>query len=888
MKQFLIGAFLLITVGAFAADVESEIWPKDVERVVVRAFYEDMDALNKIHQQRAPWAVDHRKQYFVIDVDQAQYAQLVQMGYRLEFDEQRTTEMNAVRVVSPNQKAGIPGFECYRTVAETLATGAQLASDYPQLATWFDVGNSWEQDNGLGGEDVMVLKLTNSAVTEDKPKLFVMSSIHAREYTTAELNTRFAEYLLESYGEDADATWLLDYHEVHLLLISNPDGRKQAQTGILWRKNTNQNYCSPTSNNRGADLNRNFEFRWGCCGGSSGQECSEVYRGPTPGSEPESAAVMDYVRSIFPDQRGPNMNDAAPLDTQGIFVDVHSFSELVIWPWGFDSTVAPNAAGLQTLGRRLAFFNDYFPAQSTVLGITDGTTDDFAYGDLGVPAYTFELGTSFFQNCGSFESTIYPDNLQSLIYAAKAARAPYLLPAGPDVLQIALSDTVVGLGSTADLSADVDDTRFENSNGVEPTQSIAAARYTVDTPPWEAGATPQSLSATDGSFNTSTEAVQASIDTTGLATGRHTIFVQGQDAAGDWGPVSATFLYVIDPASAPRVSGQVLAADTGLPLAATVSADNFSTTSDAATGDYELLLLPGTYDLTAEPLDSAYGARTVTTFTVEDLDNEIQEILLYPFCEILADDMETTSVAWTTSGSWARTQSQSNSPVTSWTDSPAGNYSNNSNTSLTSPVLVPGDADNLRLDFASRCDTEATYDFCIVEIASDGGNWLEVTRYDGNASSFTDRSIDVSSLAGSSSAQIRFRLDTDISVTDDGWYVDDVVLRASGAQCVTATDTDSDGVNDLLDNCTLDANPDQRDTDGDNIGNLCDADLDNNCAINFLDLGLLKSVFFSVGDQDADFNGDGAVNFLDLGIMKAAFFQAPGPSGLDNACNATP
>ena len=145
-------------------------------------------------------------------------------------------------------------------------------ADYPLLATWNDVGDSWEKvtPGGNPGYDLMVLKLTNSTIPGPKPKLFAMSSIHAREYTTAELNTRFAEHLVGNYGDDPDITWLLDYHEIHLMLQSNPDGRKHAETGISWRKNTNENYCSPTSPNRGADLNRNFEFQWGCCGGSSG------------------------------------------------------------------------------------------------------------------------------------------------------------------------------------------------------------------------------------------------------------------------------------------------------------------------------------------------------------------------------------------------------------------------------------------------------------------------------------------------------------------------------------------------------------------------------------------------------------------------------------------
>ena len=73
------------------------------------------------------------------------------------------------------------------------------------------------------------------------------------------------------------------------------------------------------------------------------------------------------------------------------------------------------------------------------------------------------------------------------------------------------------------------------------------------------------------------------------------------------------------------------------------------------------------------------------------------------------------------------------------------------------------------------------------------------------------------------------------------------------------------------------------DTDADGIGNRCDADLNNDCDINFLDLGLLKAVFFSA-DPDADLNGDDAVNFLDLGLMKAAFFGPPGPGAPGNDC----
>ncbi len=98
-----------------------------------------------------------------------------------------------------------------------------------------------------------------------------------------------------------------------------------------------------------------------------------------------------------------------------------------------------------------------------------------------------------------------------------------------------------------------------------------------------------------------------------------------------------------------------------------------------------------------------------------------------------------------------------------------------------------------------------------------------------------------------------------------------------------APDSDGDGHADPDDNCVDRPNPAQRDSDGDNIGNFCDADLDGNCMVNAVDLGLFKAEFFT-SDPHADFNGDGVVNVIDLGLMKSLFFMPPGPSGLPNAC----
>jgi alpha-tubulin suppressor-like RCC1 family protein len=104
--------------------------------------------------------------------------------------------------------------------------------------------------------------------------------------------------------------------------------------------------------------------------------------------------------------------------------------------------------------------------------------------------------------------------------------------------------------------------------------------------------------------------------------------------------------------------------------------------------------------------------------------------------------------------------------------------------------------------------------------------------------------------------------------------------RGSFATVVVAADTDADGVVDPLDNCTEHPNPDQRDTNNDQYGNVCDADLDGSGGIvNFVDLALFRAAFGTVS-PDADFNGNGGVTgFEDLALFRGLFGKPVGPSG---------
>ncbi len=443
----------------------------------------------------------------------------------------------------------IPGYTCYRTVEETYGAAQTLVANYPELATLLDIGDSWEKvaPGGSLGYDLMVLVLTNGLILGQKPKLFVSAGLGARHYAAPELALRFAEHLLQSYDTDADINWILDHQEIHFLFFANPDGRKQAETGLSWVKNTNENYCSPTSIYRGAALDRNFPFQWGCCGGSSGDPCNQTYRGQSPASEPETQALQSYLRSIFDDQRDSDLSSTAPTDSTGVLIDLQAYGESWLWPWGFTDTTAPNGVAMQTMGRKLAFFNGFTPLQQVDLYPVDGDLNDFVYGDLGVISFTAMLGTSFFQGCSAFEETIVPETLPALLYGAKVARAPYQTPAGPDIRDFSIPTDLITFGSSHSFSAVADDTRYNNSAGTEPIQNIVTAEFYIDTPPWSITPTPipLSLTASDGSFDETVETVEATLDTSSLSVGKHTIFMRAADADNNWGPVTAQFVEIV-------------------------------------------------------------------------------------------------------------------------------------------------------------------------------------------------------------------------------------------------------------------------------------------------------------------------------------------------------
>lgn len=462
------------------------------------------------------------------------------LGFIIRVDEAQTAQL---------RRAGISSFmNGYRSVPEMRAVLAQRAAQYPDLARVFVYGQSWERTRNVqAGHDLFAIELTNKNTAGPKPTFFLMAAIHARELSTSEVALRLVDYLLNNYGVDGDATWLLNEHRVVVVPVANPDGRRLAEQGYYQRKNRNGTYSAargetcddpPSSFDQyGVDLNRNSSWQWGTINTPAERTCGGTYPGPTRASEPETAALENLVRQYFPDRRGPTNSDAAPLDTPGVLISLHAYSDLVLWPWGSTRAEAPNGAQLRLFGQKMAGYNGYTAQQSIELYPTSGTTDDWAYGELGVAAFTFEIGPDYESTCGGFMppfacldgsdgGAFWPRNLPALLYAAKVARAPYQLVNGPTPETLGAPITSSGIR----LVATLDDVR----NGA---QTITAAEYYVDTPPWRGG-TPTPMAAADGAWDGTRETATATLPP---LSGRHLVYVRARDA-NNWGPVRAVWI----------------------------------------------------------------------------------------------------------------------------------------------------------------------------------------------------------------------------------------------------------------------------------------------------------------------------------------------------------
>ena len=196
----------------------------------------------------------------------------------------------------------------YSSYNECIDFFRLLEKKYPDLIEVNVIGKTWED------RDIIEVTITKDVTShKEKPALFYTGTIHAREWIGIELAIAFAKYIVEHIEYDPKLNDYLEDSSLYLVPCANPDGYEYSRNHFsFWRKNRRKN----ADGSFGVDLNRNFEIGFV----PSKNTTSNVYPGPHPFSEPETASLRDFFLAH------PNIAIALDYHSQGnVFFPAHNF-----------------------------------------------------------------------------------------------------------------------------------------------------------------------------------------------------------------------------------------------------------------------------------------------------------------------------------------------------------------------------------------------------------------------------------------------------------------------------------------------------------------------------------------------------------------------------------
>lgn len=223
----------------------------------------------------------------------------------------------------------------YLSVAAISAAIDHIATTYPALATIIAL-----PEPSVEGRRIRALKIAHGGGARCTAVLF-LGGTHARELVNPETLLSFTLRLCDAYTHNTGLTFgpkvfepaaiqtVVNGLDIFVLPLVNPDGRHfclMPGGDPWWRKNRSNH---PGLACRGVDLNRNYDFLWSSGIGTSANACSDVFKGPGAFSEPETRNVRWMIDKFT---------------NLACMIDVHSYSELVLYPWGDDEnqTTDPN------------------------------------------------------------------------------------------------------------------------------------------------------------------------------------------------------------------------------------------------------------------------------------------------------------------------------------------------------------------------------------------------------------------------------------------------------------------------------------------------------------------------------------------------------------------
>jgi len=276
-------------------------------------------------------------------------------------------ELNFRIIENKSSKALKAVDEKYKSPDEIEAILKEWEKENSDIAKLHIIGQSSE------GRNIYAMKISdNVSLKEHGESAILFNSMHhAREVMSPEVTLDIIESLITNYKTDAKIKNYVDSNEIWVVPMINVDGNAKVWSGSsMWRKNTNYGH--------GVDINRNYPYLWGTCNGSSGWTWSSTYRGPTAGSEPESKALMNLVKTIRP-----------------VFnISYHSYSEIVIYPMGCSGSRTQTKEVVEKIGKEIGESIQYEAGTAwELLYSVDGSDIDWMYNAYQVIPYVIEVNS---------------------------------------------------------------------------------------------------------------------------------------------------------------------------------------------------------------------------------------------------------------------------------------------------------------------------------------------------------------------------------------------------------------------------------------------------------------------------------------------------------------
>ncbi|MCX5976569.1 MAG: M14 family zinc carboxypeptidase [Coprothermobacterota bacterium] len=246
----------------------------------------------------------------------------------------------------------------------------------------------------------------------------IVGLTHGCEWLGGELALALANALLNPSPEDKEMVAKALLHTaVWIVPVLNPDGYVLSGEGDLdragdWRKNVRLLGDPPFDPARdGVDLNRNFSTQWeGAADGIGAPVGDSSYPGTAPFSEPETQALRDFtiVHRFF------------------LSVSLHSYGDLLYFPWGFTEEQAPDFEAFASLAEGIANRSKVEVSFDFPSGYNPGNSDDYLYGEFGTYAFTMEIGEGYLI-ANEILPSLLAEKLPGLLFAIQeAAQLPSL------------------------------------------------------------------------------------------------------------------------------------------------------------------------------------------------------------------------------------------------------------------------------------------------------------------------------------------------------------------------------------------------------------------------------------------------------------------------------